>query len=66
MSVKSDRVKTSYADLSDEERNEVKRFINDYDSSTYSGKLELKTRVNESLSKSLGPTFGNRCSQCGK
>lgn len=66
MSTKSDRVKFMYAELSDDEMNDVKRFINDYDSSSYSRKIELKSRTSNEISKSLGPTFGNRCALCGK
>lgn len=66
MSVNAERLKTGYADLSDDDKNDLKRFINDYDTSTYARKIELKSRATDALNKSLGPTFGNRCSQCGK
>jgi len=66
MSVKSDKVKSGYTELSDAEKLEVKKFINEYDLSTYSGKINLSERAKETFSKSLGPTGGNNCPCCGK
>lgn len=64
MSLNSDRVKIGYAELSESEKTEVRSFIKEYDQSGTYGQQRMFSNLNES--KSLGPTSGNRCPQCGK
>jgi len=66
MSVKSDKVKSGYTELSDAERQDVIKFINEYEQSNYSGKVNLSERARGTFSKSLGPTGNNECPCCGK
>lgn len=62
MSVKLTKLKISYAELTDSEKEELKTFIRDYD-----GKYKFeKQQINESLKRSLGPIDGAKCSCCGK
>jgi hypothetical protein len=65
MSVKSDKLKSGYAELSDSEKAEVRDFIKKYDEAgplTKSALLE-QTRT---FSKSAGPRDQNACPCCGK
>lgn len=66
MSVKSDKVKSGYTELSDAERQDVINFINEYEKSGSLGKVNLSKRARETFSKSLGPTGSNNCPCCGK
>lgn len=62
MSAKLTKLKISYAELTDSEKEELKSFIRDYD-----GKFTFeKAQVNESLKLSLGPIDSAKCSCCGK
>lgn len=63
MSLKSDRVKKGYAELSEVEKNEVKAFIKEYDQSGTYGQQRMFSSLNES--KSLGPTSSSKCPCCG-
>ena len=66
MSVKSDKVKSGYTELSVSERGEVLSFIKEYEQSGLLGKESLSRRSREAFSKSLGPTGSNDCPCCGK
>jgi hypothetical protein len=66
MSVKSDKVKSGYTELSDAERQDVIRFINEYEQSSYTGKINLSERARGATNKSLGPTGNNECPCCGR
>lgn len=62
MSVKLTKLKISYVELTDSEKEELKSFIRDYD-----GKYTFeKAQANESLKRSLGPIDSAKCSCCGK
>lgn len=62
MSVKLTKLKISYAELADSEKEELKTFIRDYD-----GKYTFeKKQINDSLKRSLGPIDSAKCSCCGK
>ena len=66
MSVKTDKVKSGYTELSDSERQEVIKFINEFEQSGPLGKVNLSKRSRETFNKSLGPTGSNDCPCCGK
>ena len=62
MSVKLTKLKISYAELTNSEKEEMKTFIREYD-----GKVTFeKQQINESLKRSLGPIDSVKCSCCGK
>lgn len=62
MSTKLTKLKISYAELTDSEKEDLKNFIVDYDRKL----LYEKQQINESLKRSLGPIDGAKCSCCGK
>jgi hypothetical protein len=62
MSAKTDKLKLEYTKLTDAERSEILRFIQQFENSS----LIQKGSLSETLSKSLGPTDANKCSCCGK
>lgn len=66
MSVKSDKVKSGYTELSYAEREEVKKFIRDFDLSTLEQQRLFSRSLNESLNKSLGPLAQSGCPCCGR
>jgi hypothetical protein len=66
MSVKSDKVKSGYTELSEPERQEVIKFINEYEQTSRSGKINLSERARGTFNKSLGPTGNNNCPCCGR
>lgn len=66
MSVKSDKVKIDYLELTDSERQEVFKFITEYEKASYLGKGSLSESARETFSKSLGPTGNNTCPRCGR
>jgi hypothetical protein len=66
MSLKSDKVKSGYTELTDSEKAEVKAFIKEYDDAGYYSKITLSERARQTFGKSLGPTSGNNCPCCGK
>lgn len=65
MSIKSDKVKSGYADLTDSEKLEVKNFIKAYDEASLFGKENLVAET-RTFNKGLGPKNGNECPCCGK
>ncbi|MDL5515075.1 hypothetical protein QSE00_24910 [Arenibacter sp. M-2] len=62
MSNKLTGLKIEYTKLTSSEKQELKKFINEFD-----GKSEFeKGQVNENLRKSLGPINSTACPVCGK
>jgi hypothetical protein len=55
------KIKMLITKLTDEQRTEIKRFIDDYGQRTFSEQRS----INESF-KSLGPTASYGCPMCGK
>ena len=66
MSVKSDKVKSGYSELSETERAEVRAFIEVFERSGPITRISLSERSRETFNKSLGPISGNNCPCCGK
>jgi len=62
MSNKLTGLKIEYTKLTSSEKQELKKFVNEFD-----GKSEFeKGQVNENLRKSLGPINSAACPVCGK
>lgn len=66
MSKRTDQVKSGYASLDFSEREEVKKFINEYDASTTQRRETFTEDLNRTLNKSVGPRDSNVCTCCGK
>lgn len=66
MSKKSDQVKSGFAELDAVERQEVIRFINEFQGSTYTRQLQIKADMDRVSNKSVGPRDTNTCSCCGR
>nr|WP_315200593.1 hypothetical protein [uncultured Flavobacterium sp.] len=62
MSAKTDKFKFEFTKLSDVEKTDLIKFINEYQN----GSTLQKGNLNESLRKSLGPTDAGKCGCCGK
>lgn len=62
MNEKVKKVFKGFLELNDNEKDELKKAIRDYDSK---GSYEQRT-FSESFAKSLGPTSSNPCPCCGK
>lgn len=62
MSAKTDKFKLEYTKLTDSEKQELVRFIAEYQSAN----TFQKAILGETLSKSLGPTDSAKCGCCGK
>jgi hypothetical protein len=67
MSKRTDQVKIGYASLDEADREEVKKFIRDFDSAGTYGKQTFQESLNRSLNKSsVGPRDTNICGCCGR
>ncbi|MDB5116376.1 MAG: hypothetical protein JWQ79_1868 [Mucilaginibacter sp.] len=66
MSVKSDKVKSGYAELSYSEKEEVKKWINDFDRATSENQRNLSEGISKAFNKGLGPKDSSSCPCCGK
>ncbi len=68
MSLKVDRVKTGYANLTLSERNEVRAFMEKIDKSSYTEDISLKQQIRNETKFMLGPTTddSSKCQCCGK
>lgn len=62
MSAKTDKFKLEFTKLTEIEKKELIKFINDYEA----GSTIQKGNLSESLRKSLGPTDASKCGCCGK
>jgi hypothetical protein len=62
MSAKTDKFKLEFTKLTEVEKVELIKFINDYQSSN----TVQKSYVTESLKRSLGPTDSAQCGCCGR
>ena len=62
MSAKTDKFKLEFTKLTDAEKEDFIRFINEYQRGTY----QQKVTFSESLKRSLGPTDSAKCGCCGK
>ena len=62
MSAKTEKFKYEFTKLSDAEKAELVKFINEYQAGT----TFYKTNLSESLRKSLGPTDASKCGCCGR
>lgn len=62
MSAKTEKFKYEFTKLSDTEKTELIKFINEYQAGT----TFYKANLSESLRKSLGPTDASKCGCCGK
>ena len=62
MSAKTDKFKLEFTKLTDTEKDDFIKFINDYQRGTY---LQ-KGIITDSLKRSLGPTDSVKCGCCGK
>lgn len=67
MSVKSEKVKSGYAELDYTERLEVKKFIEEFEAASLEKRKNFSEGFNRTLNKSLGPvSSANTCPCCGK
>jgi len=66
MSQKSDKVKSGYSELDYIERDEVKKFIKEFDEATTEKRKTFSESLRSVTNKSLGPTSGYSCPCCGK
>jgi len=66
MSVKSDKVKSGYAELTEAEKAEVREFIRQYDNSIGASRDRLLESTTRTFNKSLGPKDSHSCPCCGK
>jgi hypothetical protein len=67
MSLKADKVKSGYAELDYSEREEVKKFIQEFDAATFEKRKTFSEGLNRTLNKSLGPVSSSyACPCCGK
>lgn len=66
MSVKSEKVKSGYADLDSTERQEVIRFINEFESASQTRQFSLKESADTLSHKSVGPRNTTACPCCGR
>lgn len=62
MSAKTDKFKLEFTKLTDIEKADLIKFINEYEG----GSTLQKGNLSESLRKSLGPTDSGKCGCCGK
>ncbi len=62
MDEKIKRLVKVYSELDWDSRKEVRDFIDNFEKKEFSE----KRKINESLSKSLGPLMANSCPYCGK
>ncbi len=62
MSAKTEKFKYEFTKLSETEKAELIKFINDYQN----GSTFHKANLSEYLRKSLGPTDASKCGCCGK
>ena len=66
MSKKADKVKSGYSELDYSEREEVKKFITEFDSATTEKRKTFSENLKTVINKSLGPTSDYSCPCCGK
>lgn len=66
MTTKSQGVIKAFLNLSDTDKDEVKKFIDDYNKSDYFQKGEKVRDLNEAFKRIMGPTSQDRCPVCGK
>jgi hypothetical protein len=66
MSVKTDKVKSGYAELDYLDREEIRKFIEDFEKHPIEKRKSILENLNKTFNKSLGPIFGNNCPCCGK
>ena len=66
MSVKTDKVKSGYSELTSSERTEVKNWISEFDNATTEIQKNFSRRVNETFNKSAGPKMETNCPCCGR
>jgi len=62
MSQKIENTKLAYLKLDFSERQEIQKWIKDYEEST----IEKRGAIKESFNKSLGPRANATCQYCGK
>lgn len=63
---KLDKLKLLYTQLGLNDRIELKKFINDFETNTYSDQEQIRESLNDVLNKSLGPINSSGCILCGK
>ena len=67
MSAKSDKVKSGYAELDYTEREEVKKFIKEFDELPIEKRKTFSENFNRTINKAnTGPTSSWGCPCCGK
>ena len=66
MSVKLDKVKSGYVELTATEKAEMRRFIMEYDNGSAFQQRTLTESLDRILNKSLGPKFETTCPCCGR
>lgn len=66
MSQKSEKVKSGYAELNYSEREEVKKFIQEFDNASIEKRKLFSENLRSIANKSLGPTSDYSCPCCGK
>ena len=66
MSLKADKVKAGYVDLTETEKVEIRNFIMQYDLSGLNEQRNLSDRILTATNKSLGPKSENSCPCCGR
>ncbi|HEY5367432.1 MAG TPA: hypothetical protein VIJ75_00445 [Hanamia sp.] len=66
MSTKSEKVKSGYSELDYSEREDVKKFIKEFDDASIEKRKVFSEGLRTTLNKSLGPTSSWGCPCCGK
>ena len=67
MSLKSEKVKSGYTELDNSEREEVRKFIKDYEDATIEKRKLFSEGVNKTINKAnAGPISSFGCPCCGK